>query len=339
MKWIKTICISMVIMLLAAVSIIVSSPCPVKAAETTLYATEDAEVQILNPDTNYGDELNAFVEFYTTDSKECRLYIKFDLSSIPAGSTINSATLRLKCGGYANEVTHSVYKVTGDNWNESTLKWNNMPSVAGTATATISVGGTGWHEWTVTSDVSSWVSGGSNYGWRIDEFPTEDTIDNSVQYHTSETAISKPELVVNYSPPPTIELTAPSTINLGSLYGVSTDANGSSSTAGTVLCTYDNGYILEIESNDADGKMSNDGNKLNAALKVTADLEQGTGAVVTQGIGDDQVITTTKQTVGTTATPSEGMNTIALSVKQPKQITGTSGAYNIILTFTTTANE
>jgi len=141
--------------------------------------------------------------------------------------------------------------------------------------------------------------------------------------------------------PETLEVTAPSSITLGSLYGATGYATGTSATSGTVLCEgYANGYTLKIHSNKADGMMQEPGSgKLVADLKVTADLVNGAGAPVTQVIGDDISVTTVLQEVGHTAAPSSSMNNIALSVKQAKQITGVPGAtYSLTLTFTASPN-
>jgi hypothetical protein len=141
--------------------------------------------------------------------------------------------------------------------------------------------------------------------------------------------------------PETLEVTAPSPITLGSLYGATGYATGTSSTSGTVLCEgYANGYTLKINSNKADGIMQEPGNqKLANALLVTADLVDGTGASATQVIADDVTVTTGLQEVGHTTASSSGTNNIALSVKQAKQITGVPGAtYSLTLTFTASVN-
>jgi hypothetical protein len=143
----------------------------------------------------------------------------------------------------------------------------------------------------------------------------------------------------------TLSITAPSAITLGSLYGATGDATGTSGTPGTVLSLMNpTGYKLEINSNKTDGKMQETTGKLDTVLRVTADLVTGTGATATQVIADDvTVLDTPLQIVGTTAasSPTEtGTNSITLSVAQAKQITGVAGAtYTLTLTFTVTANS
>jgi len=145
-------------------------------------------------------------------------------------------------------------------------------------------------------------------------------------------------------PAVTLDVTAPSAIDLESLYGETGDVEGTSVTPGTVLSLMNaTGYSLAIKSDKSDGIMQETGSgKLADALRVTADLVDGTGAPATQVIGDDVDMTASDQVVGTTAasSPTEtGTNSITLSVKQAKQITGVAGAtYSLTLTFTATAN-
>ena len=139
--------------------------------------------------------------------------------------------------------------------------------------------------------------------------------------------------------PGTLEITPPSNITLGSLYGTG-DATNSSATPGSVKCEGYPGYTLTIKSDDDDGKMYSGANKLAAPLKVTAVLEKGTGAEVTPtGNPDNEAVTTTPITVGSTSAPAPtetGTNAITLSVSQAKQLTGVAGDYSLNLTFTAT---
>jgi hypothetical protein len=84
------------------------------------------------PDDNY-DNSDLTV---TADSSgnERRTYIKFNISSIPVGATIVSATLSLYETTAGNTTNTSVYHVNDTTWNgqtESTLTWNNQPCGTG----------------------------------------------------------------------------------------------------------------------------------------------------------------------------------------------------------------
>ena len=144
-------------------------------------------------------------------------------------------------------------------------------------------------------------------------------------------------------PEATLELTAPTDITLvDTLYGTG-DAIGSSTTEGSVLCygVPSSGYTLSISSDKGDGIMTSGANTLLAALLVTATLLTGDGAEVTPtGNPDNEAVTTTPITVGSTSAPAPtetGTNAITLSVSQARQTSGAAGEYSLILTFTATA--
>jgi hypothetical protein len=126
-----------------------------------------------------------------------RVLIAFDLSSIPAGATITSATLALYCSEGTALQTVGVFRgltqwyegtklsqvpgaTDGSTWNQrngntdGAIEWgsggSNPGGVSGVdfaASATDSQSPTvsDWTNWTVTADVAAWMGGTSNYGW------------------------------------------------------------------------------------------------------------------------------------------------------------------------------
>ena len=126
-------------------------------------------------------------------------YIKFDLSEIPSNSVIFSANLFLYMSSGPSNVSVNVHRVTGGNWNESTITWNNAPSWNTQYTAqnrTLSTAG--WMMWNVTSDVQGFVNRSYyNYGWcvrRDYELSTPPIYFHSKEYSNS------PYLRVEYAP-------------------------------------------------------------------------------------------------------------------------------------------
>jgi hypothetical protein len=69
-------------------------------------------------------------------------YFMFDISAIPGGQVVTSATLVTK--SHKNETTGGnsyLYSVAGDSWDEQTITYNNAPS-AGSLLSTYYVSGT-----------------------------------------------------------------------------------------------------------------------------------------------------------------------------------------------------
>ncbi len=103
-------------------------------------AGKDAMVSSLQPAMNFGSSLDFASLAWTNfgDPVNFRTYFQFDLSVIPAGAQIQSATLHLynNPNSTSNNGEHSnlsgsnesvIQRVTGA-WDESTITWNNMPA-------------------------------------------------------------------------------------------------------------------------------------------------------------------------------------------------------------------
>jgi 2',3'-cyclic-nucleotide 2'-phosphodiesterase (5'-nucleotidase family) len=113
--------------------------------------------------TNYGTGTNIYVQSSSTKSfGNERSWLKFDLSTIPAGATINSAILKLwnwKSAGAS--VDAAVYDVSNDTWTETGLTWNNQPALGSVLdTVTLAAGAiNNWYNWNVTSFVQGQFAG------------------------------------------------------------------------------------------------------------------------------------------------------------------------------------
>lgn len=127
------------------------------------------------------------------------VYIKFDLSSIPAGSTIDSAKLRLYADliDFSGARTYALNDAAGS-WSESTLTWNNKPAV-GAAVTTLSVSSIGWKEWDVTSNVQAKINGGVNNGWVITDAEQLRPANPMIAFDSKEgRPLYIPQLVISY---------------------------------------------------------------------------------------------------------------------------------------------
>lgn len=123
-----------------------------------------------NSGSNFGTQSSMSVESNTFGNE--RSFVVFDLSScaIPAATDVTSATLSLYLSSApSSSRTYAVRRVTAA-WGETTLTWNDQPSVAGSNTGTTSTGTASGVtlSWTVTADVQAFVSQtATNYGWRV----------------------------------------------------------------------------------------------------------------------------------------------------------------------------
>jgi len=194
--------------------------CTITATPAITTAVIDATVRQGSATTNFGAITTLTVSSGSGINQ--RTYVKFDLTTcspvIPATAVVRLATLRL----YLTAVptlcrTLDVFPVTVA-WTESGVTWNNQPfgttinnPPTASRTGTFSVGtpagcqnqATGSYVTggTVTSDVASFVSGGSaNLGWMI-----RDDVEGSATTRTTTlsakelaTVAQAPQLVVTY---------------------------------------------------------------------------------------------------------------------------------------------
>jgi len=96
------------------------------------------------------------------------IYIKFDLSSIPAGSTIAGATLGIYLdsgNGFPGGMNLNASQVVSD-WQEGGITWNNKPDWSTTFGITSVGTAEGTYEWTIPAGVvQEWKDNpGSNHG-------------------------------------------------------------------------------------------------------------------------------------------------------------------------------
>ncbi len=98
----------------------------------TLGADADTYVDNQAPDTNYGAEPSMTVEPEGFGAAVRRMFIRFDLGSLPPGAEVYGARLRaMSHSGWAYGGDGTVYTHVCDSnaWSEDGLTWNNQPSV------------------------------------------------------------------------------------------------------------------------------------------------------------------------------------------------------------------
>ncbi len=167
----------------------------------------DSWVEQKDPDKNYYNDTLMYVDSKTNNENR-RSFVRFDLSSIPNGSTVSSANLSLFVKDCASVSRTLEVQRLSATWTESTITWNNQPSVSGSAVTT-STGTTKevWLTWNVTSDVLEFIQNqtATNYGWRIkDQTEGSSTQYTESSYTRDEASYTtlRPKLSITYTPPP-----------------------------------------------------------------------------------------------------------------------------------------
>lgn len=186
------------------------------ADTTTLSSSADTIVMESYPTQNFGTSLDQ-IGISGSAGYRSRAYVKFNLSSIPSGSTINSVTLKLYCKRCYTAGASSIsiaLKSVGGTWTETGLTWNNQPSLSSTLSAVQNFSSTGWHEWNSSSFsaiktlVQRWISGTeTNNGFRL-QLNDESLYPPDASWWSKEysTSSMRPQLVVNYTPPQVADL-------------------------------------------------------------------------------------------------------------------------------------
>ena len=207
------------------------------ATADTLTINPAADGTLIQPNDGGQYSLGAAYNFYcgrtgTNGGGTLRRgLLRFDLTSIPVGSTVTSVSLRLymsqTSGGASNCGLHRVQQAWGEGtsfafggggtlpepndvtWTHRvwpTLQWS-VPggSYVGTASAVRSVNGAGTYTWASTAalvaDVQGWVNDReSNFGWAV--VGDEVTLNSAKKFEAREsgTPAYRPTLVVNYVP-------------------------------------------------------------------------------------------------------------------------------------------
>lgn len=175
---------------------------PASADTVTLTPSADTYVMNNSPSTNFGSQDAAYISF-DPGPLYARTLLKFDLSSIPAGSTIESATLIMTLKSYSIDATTqtAIYRSIGD-WEENAVTWNDMPALGDQIQSQL-VAGYSPEYWDLTDAVKNWLSGAwANQGVVI---KTNESYGPYLTfgYWTRESGLASnaPQLAVTYTPP------------------------------------------------------------------------------------------------------------------------------------------
>jgi hypothetical protein len=110
----------------SADSVVTHSDSCVAHAARVIVPTDDAYVDIGQPDSNLGSASKMYVGRFDVNWENA--FLKFDLSSIPADATIQDVKLYLWCYDVFAGTGVRAHPVDDDDWSEGTVTWNAAPS-------------------------------------------------------------------------------------------------------------------------------------------------------------------------------------------------------------------
>lgn len=176
---------------LVAATLAVVFPSAASAASTTFVPSADSYVSSGAPNTNYGSRNRLWVQ---TGPPIKRAYLKFDVS-LPTGSTVTGATLRLYVGTSSTPTGYLAYGVADTSWGEGTITYANAPGFG--AELGSSGGWASGHFYTSVSLSSGYIHAGVNSVG----VGTPSTTPSGFAFWSRETG-NPPDLVVAYTTSP-----------------------------------------------------------------------------------------------------------------------------------------
>jgi hypothetical protein len=152
----------------------------------------DATVRDDSPDENFGNDAGLLVDRNSAK----RAFIRTQVTGA-AGRRVLSALLRLRVANVSNADSDSggrIAAISDCSWSESLVTWNTQPAIDGPILAQVGAVKRGN---LVTFDVTPAIAGDGAYCFAIDSLSTD-----AVQYASSETASTAPQLEILVGAPP-----------------------------------------------------------------------------------------------------------------------------------------
>ncbi|MBO3800699.1 MAG: DNRLRE domain-containing protein [Candidatus Brockarchaeota archaeon] len=147
------------------------------------YPSDDAYVSSLYPDDNYGDKEYIGIKVETMFPTDIwRSYVKFNLETLPPGSSIFSATLWLYVYKPPSRDSYLECYLVSKDWVETAITWNNQPEVTEyVGSAQVKEGDERWVLIDVKSSIIKFTSKDAsgyapNYGWRLNDQGEKDPV-------------------------------------------------------------------------------------------------------------------------------------------------------------------
>lgn len=178
-----------------------AAPPSLLRSSVTLYAVTDATTTQSAPNQNFGsDPTLGVARTGVVGVVSIYAYLRFDLSSLPAASTIHSAQLQLYLVQWTDKGPYTVnaHAVT-QSWDEGTIRWNNQPPQGALVDAPALTMSAGYKSWNVRTLVQDWLGGvQANHGVAL--LPAAGQSFQMV-FHSREASANRPRLVIDYTAP------------------------------------------------------------------------------------------------------------------------------------------
>ncbi|MEJ5311807.1 MAG: DNRLRE domain-containing protein [Anaerolineae bacterium] len=181
-----------------------------------LYVQADTDVSQASPSTPGGSSSPLYISRSATPPNyETHALLSFDVSSVPAGSTIISASLglhpyfALAQAPTAPQALDVVPEAILATWNEATVTWNTAPASASQGDPTLTWSDATWNWFDVTNIVRAWNSGTlNNYGIKLKPAAG---FTGSAPFEAIPSTY-RARLIITYGPPPCYPVTS---VNIG----------------------------------------------------------------------------------------------------------------------------
>jgi hypothetical protein len=165
----------------------------------SFYPTQDAYISQGNPGTNYGTQ-GWLITYGNPWSLVYRTLMQFDLSCIPPGTPISSATVNLYMWDQAGtDFSVDIHRVLAS-WTETGVTWSNQPSFNAAVEASLPYQGYNWWHFTITALIQDWVNNpGSNCGMILRNNPEVpgDNAGRFAKFYSRDTTINRPYLQIS----------------------------------------------------------------------------------------------------------------------------------------------
>jgi hypothetical protein len=165
-----------------------------------LSPTADSYTNSAKATANFGREKTLFIRYDPDNNARNFIFMRFDASSIPRGSSISEATLKI----YLNEMTGQktvslgVYRATSD-WSETNIHSQNKPTGPGPITRSTIVDGVGYKSFDITEIFTGWLGGTfPNYGVFLGYQGNKGF---TADFNSRDALGSQPQLLIYYAPP------------------------------------------------------------------------------------------------------------------------------------------